>query len=391
MSVNKPLTIVADAHIWGLKSACMSLPGYDISLHALESRGITREAVAGADVLLTRSATQVNAELLAGSPVRFAATATIGDDHYDKAYLQEMGIAFANAAGSSTGSVIEYMLTALLDLHARKLIDIPETTLGIIGVGRIGSALELRCRAMGMKVLINDPPRARAEDSEGFSDLDTLLDQADVLTLHTPLTRHGPDKTVHLLNQQQLQHFRGKGIINAARGACVDNQALCEWLDESHERFAVLDCWEHEPGVSKRLLGHPGMVISTPHIAGHSLDGKAANTLYIYRALCNWLGISAVWGIEKDLPTSAVPANIQCTDDAYANIHKAASILCPLQQDSTAMQAWAALPEQELAKAFVAYRRHYPIRRAWPFARVHMLHADARTLELAHAIGLSTV
>jgi len=391
MPVTKPLTIVADAHIWGLKSACMSLSGCDVTLHALESKDITRDALADADVLLTRSATRVNGDLLAGTPVRFAATATIGDDHYDKAYLQEKDITFANAAGSSTGSVIEYMLTVLLDLHIRNCIDIPETTIGIIGAGRIGNALAQHCRSMGMNVLINDPPRARSEGGEGFSSLDTMLTQANLLSLHTPLIRQGQDKTVHLLDQYQLQRFQGEGIINAARGACVDNEALCEWLDGSHERFAALDCWEHEPGVSARLLGHPRMAITTPHIAGHSLDGKAANTLYIYRALCGWLGISPTWGLRDSLPASQKSMDIECIDDAFVNVHRAASLLCPLQRDSMTMKAWAILPEQQLATAFATYRRHYPVRRAWSFAPVHLHRADTQTMELAHAIGLTTV
>jgi len=389
--MNQPLTIVADAHIWGLKSAFSALPGYDISLHALESRDIKRSALEHADILLTRSATRVNAELLAGTPVRFAGTATIGDDHYDKGYLQEHGIAFANAAGSSTGSVIEYMLAALLDLHVRGLIDIPETTIGIIGAGRIGSALALHCRAIGMQVLINDPPRARTEGDASFSSLDTVLQQADIVSMHTPLIRSGIDQTMHLLDQHQLQRFRGRGIINAARGACLDNQALCEWLDAAQDHFAVLDCWEHEPHVATRLLGHPGMAIATPHIAGHSLDGKAANTQYIHRALCDWLGISSTWEPGEHLPASTAGIPVPCTDDVYANIQRAVSSLYPLQQDCRAMQAWAALPEKEMATNFSAYRRHYPARRAWQSTPIHLLDADVRTRELAHAIGLTTV
>jgi len=389
--MTQPLNIVADAHIWGVKSAFSALPGYDVSLHALESRDITRSALEHADILLTRSATRVNAELLAGTPVRFAGTATIGDDHYDKSYLQDQGITFANAAGSSTGSVIEYMLAAFLDLHVRGLIHIPETTIGIIGAGRIGNALACHCRAIGMQVLINDPPRARTEGDASFSCLDNLLHQADIISLHTPLIRSGIDKTMHLLSKDHLQRFRGRGIINAARGACLDNQALCEWLDAAQDHFAVLDCWEHEPHVTVPLLGHPGMAIATPHIAGHSLDGKAANTLYIHRALCEWLGIASTWEPGEHLPASTAGLPVTCTDDAYANIQRAVSSLYPLQQDSRSMQAWANLPEQELATNFSAYRRHYPARRAWQHTPIHLLDADARTIELAHAIGLTTV
>ncbi|MDX8407175.1 MAG: 4-phosphoerythronate dehydrogenase [Mariprofundaceae bacterium] len=385
------LTITADAHIRGVEAAFSSLPGYDVDLRVLENKKINNKAVHDADILLTRSSTRVNADLLAGSSVRFAGTATIGDDHYDKDYLQTHGIAFANAAGSSTGSVIEYMLTALLYLHGRGLINIPESTLGIIGAGRIGSALARRCHAMGMKVLLNDPPRARSEGNDAFVSLDELLGQADILSLHTPLIREGVDKTVHLLDRDRLAHFSGHAIINAARGACLDNRALYEWLDKKAGHVAALDCWEHEPGVSTALLAHPQMAIATPHIAGHSLDGKAANTLFIYRALCDWLDIRPTWNIEEELPADSRPVNIPCADDPFATLLKAAESLYPLHHDHESMKSWAALPAGDLGAVFTDYRRNYPVRRAWEHAPVHLLNADALTRRLAKAIGLKTV
>lgn len=282
------LNIVADAHIWGVEEAFSSLPGIDVSLTIMEATEITNASLQYADALITRSSTRVNEQLLAGTPVRFAATATIGDDHYDKQWLSGQGISFANAAGSSTDSVIEYMLTALLELHARKFIALPDIRLGIIGAGRIGGALADICRKMDIDTLLNDPPRARCEGDGGFSELDELLDTADILSLHTPLISKGEDKTHHLLDAERLDRFKGRGIINAGRGACLDNTALLNWLDGDQERFAVLDCWENEPAISADLLAHPRLIIATPHIAGHSLDGKAANTLFAYRALCQW-------------------------------------------------------------------------------------------------------
>jgi len=239
------LNIIADAHIWGVESAFSALPGFDVNLQILENKHITSDTVHNADILLTRSSTRVNAALLQDSSVRFAGTATIGDDHYDKTWLDTHSIAWANAAGSSTDSVIEYMITALLDLHMRGLISIPDTCIGIIGVGRIGSKLAGICKNLGMKVLCNDPPRARMENAAFFCPLDQLLEQVDILTLHTPLLHDGVDCTFHLLGSEQLARFKGKGIINAGRGACVDNPALCNWLYDGADRFAVLDCWEN--------------------------------------------------------------------------------------------------------------------------------------------------
>ncbi|ATX81330.1 4-phosphoerythronate dehydrogenase [Mariprofundus ferrinatatus] len=305
--MSSPLKIVADAHIWGVRSAFTQLNGLNSELTVLENRDITREKLLNTDILLTRSSTRVNAELLQGTPVRFAATATIGDDHFDKRWLDANGITWANAAGSSTGSVIEYMVTLLLYLHQQGRISIPSTTIGIVGAGRIGSALGKVCEAIGMKVLLNDPPRMRIEGDADFSSLDGVLERADLISLHTPMINTGEDTTWHLINSGVLDRFQGNGLINAARGGCVDNAALLRWLDGDASRFAALDCWEFEPSPMQSLIKHPQMAVATPHIAGHSLDGKAANTLYVYRALCRFLSIEADWDMLLQLPPRRLP------------------------------------------------------------------------------------
>ena len=377
---SRSLTIVADAHIWGVVSAFASLPGFDVDLRVMENHEITNEALKDADILLTRSSTRVNADLLEGTPIRFAATATIGDDHYDKAWLEANGIQWANAAGSSTGSVLEYMITALLELHGRGHIFIPDTTLGIIGAGRIGGALATLCQTMGMATLLNDPPREREEGSDCFSPMDELLSDADVITLHTPLLREGMDKTFHLIDAALLSRFRGRGIINAARGGCVDNDALADWLDESGERFAVIDCWEGEPLVSRRLLGNPQVVLATPHIAGHSLDGKAANTQYAYHALCSYLGIEPEWSMALLLPADDDVEVAACSEDVWRCMHSLASALYPMMQDVEAMRGWLTCSDDALAKAFASYRRHYPVRRSWVHSRLSVAEGEVPAL-----------
>jgi len=389
------LKIVADAHIWAVEAAFSTLPGHEVDLHVLENKQITRTAVHDADILLTRSSTRVNADLLQDSSVRFAATATIGDDHYDKAWLDAHDIRWANAAGSSTDSVIEYMITTLLDLHVRGLIDLPNTTLGVIGVGRIGSKLADICEAMGMRVLCNDPPRARTETGEHFYALDDLLQQADLLTLHTPLLRQGMDCTVHLLDQAALRRFKGRGVINAGRGICVDNTALCSWLDAVDQpdssRFTVLDCWESEPTPLIPLMQHAGMVIATPHIAGHSIEGKAANTQFAYNALCQYLHVQPEWDMHDELPAYPAAIEIPATDDVWQTLHAAATALYPIAHDHAAMCAWAALPIGDVGKAFSAYRRQYPARRGWKHAPVHFADGDVQLLRLAECMGFSLV
>ncbi|HXH71624.1 MAG TPA: 4-phosphoerythronate dehydrogenase [Mariprofundaceae bacterium] len=385
--MTNPLKIVADAHIWGVKSAFASLPGFDVELCILESSEIRHRALLDADILLTRSATRVDAALLEGTPVRFAATATIGDDHYDKAWLESHGIAHANAAGSSTESVVEYLAATLLHLHTTGRIDIPSTTLGIIGVGRIGSRLAEFAGSWGIRVLRNDPPRARKEGSEGFSTLDTVLEKADLISLHTPLIRHGEDRTLHLLDGDCLARFRGNGIINAARGSCVDNHALDRWLDTDSARYAVLDCWEHEPDISRVLLAHPGCLLPTPHIAGHSLDGKAANTLYVYEALCEFLGVTTEWSPGLD-GGDRIPLQIEASGDDWQQLQAIVRQLYPILNDAETMRGWLDLSAEELPRAFATFRRHYPERRSWPAFAVRLDRPAESLRKKAAAIGI---
>ncbi len=357
------LKIIADEHIWGVKSACEHLSGYDVDLSVLPPKDITANAVKDVDVLLTRTGTKVGAVLLAGSSVRFAGTATIGDDHYDKAWLDAHGISWATAAGSSTGSVLEYILAALLELQAQHIINLSSMTLGMIGAGRIGGKLVDICKALGIKVLVNDPPRQRMEGDAGFVSLDDLLNQSDIITLHTPLITEGEDKTQHLLDDKHLNAFQGKVIINAARGSCIDNTALLSWLNSKQAVYAVLDCWENEPAILPELLEHKQCVIATPHIAGHSLDGKAANTQYIYEALCNYLNIKPVWHMNDDLPDVSFVCDEKI--ESWAALHDKVSEVYPIKKDHDALVACAGFNRSGIAERFVYLRRHYPVRRAW--------------------------
>jgi erythronate-4-phosphate dehydrogenase len=385
------LRIVADAHVWGVADAFGLFPGYATELTVVEHQAITPALLRQADVLVVRSSTRVNAELLAGSAVRFVGTATVGDDHIDQGWLREQGIAFASAAGSSTGSVVEYWITALLALHARGLIQLPHARLGIIGVGRIGSRIADMAEALDLTVLSNDPPRARREDGD-FVPLAEILQTCELLTLHTPLTLVPPDATRHLLDARALAAFRGRGIINTARGGIIDNNALGDWLDADPTRFAVLDCWEHEPGIARRLLAHPGVVIATPHIAGHSLDGKAANTRYIYEALCAFLGCPPDWETAAHLP-DPVPASydIHCCGDIWTDLHRATSTLYPIARDDAALRAALAQDDAALAAAFRTQRRHYAVRRAWDIQPVRFYGESPELLAMARAIGLRTL
>jgi erythronate-4-phosphate dehydrogenase len=209
------MKIVADPNIPYLREAFGSLG--DISL--IPGRQMTADAVRDADALLVRSVTPVNAGLLDGSRVKFVATATIGFDHVDTGYLAKHGIGFSTAAGSNANSVAEYIIAAMLELGCRKKFRLRDKTLGVVGVGNVGSKVVRYARALGMRVLENDPPRQRAEGGP-FVSLERVIAEADIITLHVPLTKSGPDATFHLLNP-----VRGI-ILNSSRGAVLDNNAL---------------------------------------------------------------------------------------------------------------------------------------------------------------------
>ncbi len=285
------MRIVADPNIPFVREAFG--PHGEITL--VPGRQITAETVREADALLVRSVTPVNESLLAGSRVQFVATATIGTDHVDERYLAAQGIGFASAAGSNANSVAEYVVAALLELAHRRRFRLRDKTLGVVGVGQVGSRVVQYARALGMRVLQNDPPRQRIERLPDFVTLDRLCAESDIITLHVPLTRQGSDATVHLFGKDRLASLeeRRPFLINTARGAVVDNKALLKAIDGDRIGGAVLDVWENEPNILPELLDV--VDLGTPHIAGYSLDGKVNGTLMIYDAFCRHFQLPATW------------------------------------------------------------------------------------------------
>ena len=287
------MKIVADSNIPYVQEAFAALG--DITL--APGRQLTAAHVRDADLLLIRSVTPVNAALLDGSRVKFVATATIGFDHVDVAELAVRGIGFATAAGSNANSVAEYITAALLELAHQKNFRLGDQTLGVIGVGNVGRQVVRYARALGLRVLPNDPPRQRAETLPDFVSLEEVCAEADIITCHVPLTTTGPDATVHLLDPDRL--VRRPILINSARGAVLDNAALVS----AKLAGIVLDVWENEPHIRPDLLDR--VDLGTPHIAGHSFDGKVNGTRMIYEAACRHLGAPATW--QPVLPPAPVP------------------------------------------------------------------------------------
>lgn len=257
----------------------------------LPGNAFTPEAVKDADALIVRTRTRCNRELLEGSQVKFIATATIGYDHIDTAYCQEAGITWTNCPGCNAGSVEQYIHSTLCLLKEKKGLDLKKATLGIVGVGHVGSRVKRMAESLGMKVLLNDPPRA-GRGEEGFVDLPTILRECDVITFHTPLNREGKYATYHLVDEDLLFSLeRTPFIINASRGEVVDTASLLAALAAGKIKGAVIDTWEYEPRISRELL--EVAFLATPHIAGYSADGKANATRMSLEALCKFFDMEA--------------------------------------------------------------------------------------------------
>jgi erythronate-4-phosphate dehydrogenase len=262
-----------------------------------DGRDICREDVADADAMIIRTRTKCNADLLEGSKVRIIATATIGMDHIDLDYCREHGITVQNAEGCNAGGVLQYVFSALYGMAARKGIKLDGATIGIIGVGHVGSKVEAMARHLGFNVLLCDPPRAAAEGGDAFCSLEYLLANSQVVTMHVPL-----DETTRGMADEEFFMLMPPGaiFINAARGEVLDDNALMQAIPKLGA--VAIDTWNHEPNINLELLD---MVdIATPHIAGYSYQGKQNATTLAVQAVARFFGIEELYGYypEADVP-----------------------------------------------------------------------------------------
>lgn len=268
----------------------------------LPGNATTAEIVGDADAIITRTRTICDGGLLEGSKVKVIASATIGYDHIDTQWCDTHGIAWRNAPGCNSGSVAQYIASALVSLAEKHNLSLQGMTLGVVGVGHVGSKVARVGEALGMKVLLCDPPRARKEGPDKFVGLDTIIESSDIITLHVPLEKNGPDATYHMFDCEKFGRLRPSQIlINSSRGPVVDNAALKNALKTNRLRGAVLDVWENEPRIDTELL--PLLDFSTPHIAGYSADGKANGTAAAVRAVAESLGLPL-----KEFNVADVPA-----------------------------------------------------------------------------------
>ena len=276
----------------------------------LPGNKFTRDDVSNADALIIRTRTICNESLLKGSSVKFIATATIGYDHIDTTWCEANGIKWTNAPGCNSGSVKQYMASVLSTLSAHYGFHFEEMTLGVIGVGNVGSKITQLGKDLGMKVLMNDPPRAENEGWALFEPLDEILSMSDIITLHVPLKNSGSHQTYHMFEKSTFECLRRSTIlINTSRGEVVCNNSLKNALKNKQIGAAVLDVWENEPDIDIELFSL--LNIATPHIAGYSADGKVNGTAMSVQAVSRFFGLPLTNWQPSETPNPVQPLRFE--------------------------------------------------------------------------------
>ena len=359
-------------------------------IRRVPGRSIDRATVEQADVLLVRSVTNVNRALLEGSKVRFVGTCTIGTDHLDLDYFNEAGINWSSAPGCNARGVVDYVLGSLMTLAEIEGVDLPQRTYGVIGAGEVGGRLIKVLKGLGWNVKVCDPPRQAAEGGDYVS-LEQIIEQCDVISLHTPLTRTGEGATWHLFDEQRLQQLQpGTWLINAARGPVVDNAALRKVLLAREDLQAVLDVWEAEPEVDVALAEL--CVLATPHIAGYSLDGKQRGTAQIYQAYCAFIGQLPSIQLSDLLPASWLS---EVTLHADSDPAWALAMLCrgvydPRRDDADFRRSLVGSVGEQRA-AFDVLRKQYPVRREIEGLKVRIDGDSPQLQQIVAALGAVAV
>ena len=378
------LRILADANIPHAADAFGALG----PVRTLPGREITHAALMEADVLLVRSVTRVDAGLVAGTPVQFVGTATAGTDHVDRAALARAGVAFASAPGSNAASVVDWVLAGLLAVAADRGETLAGRTLGVVGVGEVGGRLVPRARALGLEVLACDPPRAAA-GAAGLVEWAEVVDRADIVTLHTPLTTPAESAwpTLDLIHDAgQLRP--GAWLVNAARGRVVTAGAA---LALATSRPVLLDVWPREPSPASDLVS--AAALATPHIAGYAVDGKVAGTRMLADALRQWLAASGEavppWdaaGVLAAPGPLAAPAGGPATAWLDALARQATDVRA---DDARFRAALAGATGDERAAAFADLRKTYPPRREMSRYAVRGAVPDALRQPVAAGLGMT--
>lgn len=325
----------------------------------LPGREITSEILKNADALIVRSITNVNESLLQGTKVKFTGTATIGSDHIDTEYLLKNDIAFADAKGCNAEAVKEYIFTALTEVVINKGLKFKDLSFGIIGTGNIGSRVAKSAEALGMNIILNDPPLKRKTGSSIYRELHESL-HADIITMHVPLNKEGIDKTFHLFDYEILNQVRDNSIlINSSRGSVIDNEALEKIIDKKN-LTVILDVWENEPFINSSLLKK--VFTGTPHIAGYSYEGKINGTMMMYSALCRFLGKRETYKTDL-LPVDNHVIELNKSESTEEALHEIFGKIYNFKKDDENLRKILDRDNTEVGKHFDLLRKNYPLRR----------------------------
>jgi erythronate-4-phosphate dehydrogenase len=340
----------------------------------------TPEIVKDADAIITRTRTICNKQLLEGSKVKFIATATIGYDHIDTEYCKNAGIKWTNAPGCNAESVNQYIASALFSWAMKNRTDLTGKTIGIVGVGQVGSRVAKTCETIGMKVLLNDPPRERVEGPSKFVSLSTIQQQADIITFHVPLNMIGEDATFHLVNSEFLFKLKKQPLlINSCRGEVFKTVAVKQARKAEIISGLIIDCWENEPDIDLELLNLANY--GTPHIAGYSKDGKANGTKMSVQAVSRFfnLGLND-WqpsGVEPpENPVIEIDGNQR---REYSILAEAVLSTYQIENDFEALK--------ENTDDFEKLRGDYPVRRDFDSFTINVKNVEKETLEKLEKLG----
>ncbi|MDY0084022.1 MAG: 4-phosphoerythronate dehydrogenase [Ignavibacteriaceae bacterium] len=342
-------------------------------VETVQGRSVSNQLLKDADILIVRSITMVDEYLLKNTKIKFVGTTTIGTDHIDLDYLKKNKIAFADAKGCNAFSVAEYVAVSLFYLSVKYDFKLKDKSIGIVGVGNVGSKVARFAKALGMKVLLNDPPLERNGDPGKFVSLNEIL-KCDIVTLHTPLNLDGIDKTLHLINKENLARLNENTIlINTSRGAVINNNDLLESI-ERKKLIAVLDVWENEPEVNSGLLERTD--IATPHIAGYSLEGKINGTIMIYDALCRFLNIEKEYNFQMPVLKDSV-LEINSSEQFETAMYQLISKIYPIADDDKRMRRMSGMNRANIANEFDNQRKNYPVRREFNNYKIKDTNTDA--------------
>ncbi len=378
MTQKKNIRIVADDKIPFLKGVLEPYAEVEYLPGASIDAGILKDA----DALITRTRTKVNRESLAGSKVKFVATATIGFDHIDTEWLAENSIGWTNAPGCNSTSVMQYIAANLVFLARKYRFQFKDKTLGVVGVGNVGSKVARMAETLGFKVLLNDPPRQREEGADSFVSFEEIKKKADIITFHVPLNKEGEDKTAGMGDAGFFKSLKRKPIvINSSRGPVIDGGALKTAIHEGDVSGAVLDVWNNEPNIDPELVDMLDIV--TPHIAGYSLDGKANGTSMSVNAIAGFFDLPLKNWTPEQIPEPEEPVihidNIGLTDQEV--LERAIYHTYHIERDDKALC--------NNLKDFEKLRGNYPVRREFTSYRVVLKSEDKNITEQFKKLGFN--